>query len=139
MTDAIEDYLFAGGRAAEPLHHALLSRRRLPQHISDRGGGGQDHEDWWLEDGVDSIGATSSGPVGGKRECRQSYADDSELPLPPRVRLGNVQEVWVRHPSTGPVVNYKYDSKAQRSMGETTDRRRMPHPNPILTFNGLRY
>ena len=27
----------------------------LPQHISDRGGSGRDHEDCWLEDGVDSI------------------------------------------------------------------------------------
>ena len=55
MTAALQDHLLAGGRAAEPLHDAFLSRRRLPQHISDRGGGGRDHEDWWLEDGVDSI------------------------------------------------------------------------------------
>ena len=44
MTAALHDHLFAGGRAAEPLHDALLSRRRLSQHISDRGGGGRDHE-----------------------------------------------------------------------------------------------
>ena len=43
------------GRVAEPLHDAFLSRRRLPKHISYRGGGGPDHVDWWLEDGVDSI------------------------------------------------------------------------------------
>ena len=55
MTAALQDHLFAGGRAAEPLHDASLSRGRLPQHISDRGGCGRDHEDWWLEDGVDSI------------------------------------------------------------------------------------
>ena len=55
MTAALQDDLFAGGRAAELLHGAFLSRGRLPQHISDRGGGGRDHEDWWLEDGVDSI------------------------------------------------------------------------------------
>ena len=55
MTAALQDHLFAGGRAAEPLHDAFLLHRRLPQHISDRVGGGRDHEDWWLEDGVDSI------------------------------------------------------------------------------------
>ena len=55
MTAALQDNLFAGGRAAEPLHDAFLSRRRLPQHAYDRGGGGRDREDWWLEDGVDSI------------------------------------------------------------------------------------
>ena len=32
------------------------------------------------------IGATSSGQVGSKRKCGQSYADVSELPLSPRVR-----------------------------------------------------
>ena len=55
MTAALQDNLFAGSRAAEPLHDASLSRERLPLHISDRGGGGRDHEDWWREDGVDSI------------------------------------------------------------------------------------
>ena len=54
MTDVLQDLLFAGGGATE-LHDAFLSRRRRPQHISDRGGGGRDHEDWWLEDGVDSM------------------------------------------------------------------------------------
>ena len=55
MTAALQHHLFAGGRAAEPLHDAFLSRRRLLQLISDRGGGVRVHEDWWLEDGVDSI------------------------------------------------------------------------------------
>ena len=32
------------------------------------------------------IGATSSGQVGSKRKCGQSYAGVSELPLSPRVR-----------------------------------------------------
>ena len=32
------------------------------------------------------IGATPSGQVGSKRKRGQSYADDSELPLPPRAR-----------------------------------------------------
>ena len=54
MTAALRGHLFAGGRAAEPIHDAFLSRGRPPQHISDRGGGGRDNEDWWLEDGVDS-------------------------------------------------------------------------------------
>ena len=44
-----------GGRAAELLYDAFLSRGRLPQHMSDRDGGGRDYKDWWLEDGVDSI------------------------------------------------------------------------------------
>ena len=42
------------------------------------------HEDWWLEDGVDSIaqiGTTSSGQVGSKTKCGQSYADVSQLQL----------------------------------------------------------
>ena len=51
---ALQGHLFAGGRAAESLHDALLSRGRLPQHIADRNGGGRDHEEWWLEDGIDS-------------------------------------------------------------------------------------
>ena len=55
MTAALQEHLFAGGRAAEPLHDASLSRVKLTQHISDRGCRGRDHEDWWLEDGVDSI------------------------------------------------------------------------------------
>ena len=55
MTAALQDHLFAGGRATEPHHDAFLSRRRLPQHISHRGGGGRDHEDRLLKDGVDSI------------------------------------------------------------------------------------
>ena len=55
MTAALQDQLFAGGRAGEPLHDAFLSRGRLAQHISDRGGDGRDNEDWWLEDGLDSI------------------------------------------------------------------------------------
>ena len=46
-------------RAAELPKHFMMHSFRvggwLPQHISDRGGGGRDHEDWWLEDGVDSI------------------------------------------------------------------------------------
>ena len=33
----------------------ILWRGSLPQHISDRGGGGRDHDDWWLEDGVHSL------------------------------------------------------------------------------------
>ena len=45
----------------------------------------------------------------------------------------------MRHPSTGPVVNYKHNSTAQRSMGGTTGRRRRPHPNPTLTLNDPRY
>ena len=56
MTAAPQGRLFAGGRAAEPLHDAFRSRGRFPQHIFDRGGDGRDHKDWWLEDGVDSIG-----------------------------------------------------------------------------------
>ena len=55
MTAALQAHLFAGGRAAEPLPDAFRLRRRLPQHISDRGGGGRDREDRWLEDGVDGI------------------------------------------------------------------------------------
>ena len=55
MKAALRDNLFAGGGAAEPFYDTFQSRRRLPQHISDRGGGGRDHEDWWLEDGVDSV------------------------------------------------------------------------------------
>ena len=55
MTAALQGYLFAGGRVAEPLHDAFLSRGRRLQRISDQGGGGRDHEDWWLEDRVDSI------------------------------------------------------------------------------------
>ena len=55
MTAALQNHFIAGGRTAEPLHDAFLSRRRLPQRISDRGRGGRDNEDWWLEDGVDSI------------------------------------------------------------------------------------
>ena len=87
MTVALQDHLFAGGRAAEPLHDAFHSRRRLSQHISDRGGGGRDREDWWLEDGVDDKVAISSRQVqGGKRNCGQSYAGVSDLPLSPRVR-----------------------------------------------------
>ena len=44
-------------RAAELLNHFMMHSFRVDgsQNISDRGGGGQDHEDWWLEDGVDSI------------------------------------------------------------------------------------
>ena len=33
-----------------------------------------------------TVGATRSGQVGSKFKCGQSYADDSELPLAPRVR-----------------------------------------------------
>ena len=55
MTAALQDHLFAGGRAAEALHDPFLSRGGLPKHIPDRGGGGRDHEDWRLEDGGDSI------------------------------------------------------------------------------------
>ena len=32
------------------------------------------------------IGTTSIGQVGSKRKCDQSYADDSDLPMQPRVR-----------------------------------------------------
>ena len=66
MTAALQDHLFAGGRVAEPLHDAFLSRRRLPQHIPGRGGCGRDHEDWWLEHGVDSI-LQKSGPLLGAK------------------------------------------------------------------------
>ena len=54
MTVALQDHLFAGGSGAEALHDAFVSPRRLPQRISDRGGSGRDHEDSWLEEGVDS-------------------------------------------------------------------------------------
>ena len=54
MTAARQGHLFRDERLSEPLHDALLSRGRLPQHMSDRGIGGRD-EDWWLRDGVDSI------------------------------------------------------------------------------------
>ena len=45
---------FAGGRAAEPLHDALLLNGRLPQQLSGREGGGRDHENVGLEDRVNS-------------------------------------------------------------------------------------
>ena len=87
MAAALQGHLFAGGRAADPLHYAFLSRGRLPQHTSDRDGGGRDHVEWWLEDGVDDKVAISSRQVqGGKRNCGQSYAGVSDLPLSPRVR-----------------------------------------------------
>ena len=42
---------------------------------------------WKTESTVEyKIGATPSGQVGRRKKCGQSYADDSELPLPPRVR-----------------------------------------------------
>ena len=82
------DIYFAGGRAAGPLHDAFYSRERLPQHVSDRGGGGRDNEDWWLEDGVDSKvlhRGHSSRLAGSKRKCGKSCTDVSELPLSPHV------------------------------------------------------
>ena len=89
MTAVLQGHMLACGRAARPLHDAFLSRGRLPQHISDRGGGGRDHEDLWLEAGVDGIVHNRghlSEQMGSKRKCCQSYADVSELPLSPRLR-----------------------------------------------------
>ena len=90
MTAAVQDHLFAGGRAAEPLHDAFFSRRRLPQHISDRGGSGRDHEDWRLEEDSTSW-YKSEPPLVDKWVAREkaARAEDSELPLQPREREMN--------------------------------------------------
>ena len=73
------------------------------------------------------IGATSSGQEGSKKKRCQSYSDSSELSLPPRVREmieAMLRKLWVRQLSTGPVVNYKYNSTEKRNMGGTTAWRR---------------
>ena len=77
------------------------------------------------------IGATSSERVqGSKRKCGHSFAGVSELPLSPRVR--EMMEAIFGETTTGPVVNYKYNSTAQRSKGRTTGRRRRRHPIQYL-------
>ena len=86
MTATLQDHLFVGRRAAEPLHDAFLSRGRLPKHISDRGGGGRNHKGGWKTESIAKyyVGAASGGQVGSKRKYGQSYANFNELPLSPQ-------------------------------------------------------
>ena len=74
MTVDLQDHLFEGGRAAEPLHDAFLSRRRLPStfltgaavdKIISTGG-------WKTEStAYYKIGANSNAQVGSKDKCGQ--------------------------------------------------------------------
>ena len=86
MTTALQGH-FAAGRAAEPLHGALLPRGRFPQQSL----AGTAVEEIMKIGGCETesvakyyIGATSGEKVhGSKRKRGQSYATASELPLSP--------------------------------------------------------
>lgn len=67
--------VFAGGRAAKPLHDALLLRGRLLQHAGTAVGGIMKIGGWKTESlAKHYIGSTSSGKANGsKRKRDQSY------------------------------------------------------------------
>ena len=86
------------------------------------------------------VGTSSDRVRGGKRKRGQSYADASRLPLSPELKTKSQclrERVEARVRKIGRY-NYvsdqwlikvtKYYPTTQRSMGETTGRRRRPHP-----------